>query len=59
MSMRPDEDAPPEPVPPHTPQQPVPRPQLEDDREPPPPVELPGQPHAPERVRAGCVFSPE
>jgi hypothetical protein len=52
--MHPDDITPPEPVPPHTPEQTPPAPQqpppAEDDRPPPHPVKLPGQPHAPERV---------
>jgi hypothetical protein len=53
--MKSDEVTPPEPVPPHSP---VPQPgapasvppPTEDDRPAPPPVQLPGQPHAPESV---------
>lgn len=51
--MNPDDVTPPEPVPPHTPDRwpsPTPPPPAEDDRPAPAPVELPGQPHAPERV---------
>lgn len=54
--MSPDDVTPPKPVPPHTPDQPLPEPlqppPVEDDRPPPPPVKLPGQPGAPERVDA-------
>jgi hypothetical protein len=51
--MSPDEVTPPEPAPPHTPDLPPGLPQpppTEDDRPAPPPVKLPGVPHAPERV---------
>lgn len=51
--MKPDEETPPEPVPPHTTDQPPVAPQpppTEDDRPAPPPMKLPGMPHAPERV---------
>ena len=53
--LRPDEETPPGPVPPHSPEQQPGTPQpppTEDDRPAPPPVQLPGQPHAPERVAA-------
>jgi hypothetical protein len=54
MNNHPD-NTPPEPVPPitpdPTPNDPKPKPPpMEDERGPVPPVELPGQPHAPERV---------